>query len=178
MLKLFCICTLLLAAFTTEAQQRHSNPNAIVDTFKKSIPCIAKGKIGTASAEIKYYSPGLKNRIIWGGLVPYDNVWVTGAHSATSLTITKDFKVGDKKIKAGTYALFTIPGKDSWVFILNKNYEQHLADEYKQEEDVVRVSVKPDATVKKLERLQYFIERNSIVIAWENLKIEVPFTTQ
>ena len=157
------------------AQQPFTNPNAIVDTFKKSIPCRTKAVVNGVEIEINYYSPAVKNRIIWGGLVPYDQVWVTGAHNATSLKINKDITIGSSKIKAGTYALFTIPGKEEWMFIINKNYKQHLTDEYKQEEDVMRFTVKPSANEKSLERLQYLIEKNKLVIAWEKLKIEIPF---
>lgn len=152
----------------------YSNPNALIDTFKKSISCITQGKIGTTTVTIRYYSPGVKNRIIWGGLVPYNQVWVTGAHAATNITINKPFVIGSKKIPAGTYAIFTIPGKSEWVFILNKNHEQHLTDEYKEEEDLVRLKVKPQPIIKQLERLQYFIEKGKLVIAWEKLKVEVP----
>ncbi|MBX9781872.1 MAG: DUF2911 domain-containing protein [Chitinophagaceae bacterium] len=125
---------------------------------------------------INYYSPGVKNRIIWGGLVSYNNVWVTGARSATNITVSKDFTVGNKNIKAGTYAVFTIPGKEEWIFIINKNYARHLADDYKQEEDIVRVTVKPVIAETSLERLQYFVETDKIIIAWEKLRIEIPVT--
>lgn len=177
MMKFKYLILLLFSFSSTQAQQRYTNPNTIVDTFKKSIPCIAKGKIGTANTEIKYYSPAVKNRIIWGGLVPYDNVWVTGAHSATCLSSDKDFTIGGKKIAAGKYALFTIPGKEEWIVILNKNYQQHLTDDYNSKDDLIRITVKPIVTETSLERLQYFIENNKIVIAWEKIKIELPFTT-
>jgi hypothetical protein len=160
------------------AQQRTSNPNAIVDTFKKSIPCVTKGRIQDADIEINYYSPGVKNRTIWGGLVPFGEVWVTGAHNATSITSNKAFTIGDKKVNAGKYALFTIPGKEEWIFILNKNYQQHLADNYKQEEDILRFTVKPILSETITERLQYSIVENRLVIAWEKVKIEIPIIIQ
>lgn len=177
MKSLFSILFLMLTA-AASAQQKYSNPNSIVDTFKKSIPCIASGKIGNADVVINYYSPGVKNRIIWGGLVPYNNVWVTGAHSATNITVSKDFIIDSKKINAGTYAIFTIPGKEEWIFIINKNYAQHLADEYQQEEDIIRVTVKPIITETSLERLQYFLESDKIIIGWEKIRIEIPFKIQ
>lgn len=168
---------LLLSAYALSAQP-YTNPNAIVDTFKKSIPCIAKGTAGGASIQINYYSPGVKKRVIWGGLVPFEQVWVTGAHNATRIELSKDVSVGGTRIKAGTYALFTIPGREEWIFILNKNYQQHLADNYRQEEDVVRIKVKPIAVETLLERLQYIIENGKLIIAWEKLKIEIPIIAQ
>jgi len=168
----------MLCAFSSNAQQPFTNPNAIVDTFKKSIPCITKTLIQGADIEINYYSPAVRNRIIWGGLVPYDQVWVTGAHSATNIKFSKDIVLSNAKIKAGKYALFTIPGKEEWTIILNKNYQQHLADNYKQEEDVIRVKVKPIAVETSLERLQYIIENGKLIIAWEKLRVEIPLTIQ
>ncbi|WP_407525894.1 DUF2911 domain-containing protein [Lacibacter sp. MH-610] len=168
----FTAATLLLSI--AYSQERFTNPNAIVDTFKKSIPCITKATINGAEIEINYYSPAVKNRTIWGGLVPYGEVWVTGAHSATNISISKPFSIGDVKVKAGKYAIFTIPGKDEWIFILNKNYEQHLADDYKQEEDILRLAVKPITNDVVTERLYYSIVENKLVIGWEKVKIEIP----
>ncbi len=158
------------------AQKPISNPNAIVDTFKKSIPCVTICTIGNTEISIHYYSPGVKNRIIWGGLVTYDQVWVTGAHSATRLDSDRPFTIGGVKIPAGKYALFTIPGKEEWTVIINKNYQQHLTDDYDSKDDLVRVKIKPIFSETSLERLQYFIENNKLIIAWEKIKVELPFT--
>ncbi len=174
MKKAIWICILVILYSITKAQQRYTNPNAIVDTFKKSIPCITKATIKNAEVEVNYYSPGVKNRTIWGGLVPYGEVWVTGAHNATSFRINQSFSIGDTKVDAGKYAIFTIPGKDEWIFILNKNYQQHLADHYKQEEDVLRLTVKPVWANTVTERLQYSVIENKLVIAWEKWSIEIP----
>ena len=157
------------------------NPNAKGDTSKRSIKSAAAGKIGEANVTINYHSPGVRGRTIWGGLVPYNDVWVTGAHSATNIEIDKDFIVAGTSIPKGKYALFTIPGKEEWTIIINKNWEQHLTDDYLQKEDVVRIKVKPIQQNKITERLQYFIEdgKNSngkIVIAWELLRIAFDIT--
>ena len=157
------------------------NPNAKGDTSKRSIKSAAAGKIGEANVTINYHSPGVRGRTIWGGLVPYNDVWVTGAHSATYIEIDKDFIVAGTSIPKGKYALFTIPGKEEWTIIINKNWEQHLTDDYLQKEDVVRIKVKPIQQNKITERLQYFIEdgKNSngkIVIAWELLRIAFDIT--
>jgi Protein of unknown function (DUF2911) len=178
MMKISFVLMVLLFQLTAGAQQRVTNPNSIVDTFKKSIPCITKAIINGAELEINYYAPGVKGRTIWGGLVPFGEVWVTGAHNATSLRFSKPIIWGDKKVEAGKYALFTIPGKEEWIFILNKNFQQHLSDNYKQEEDVLRLTLKPVWQEAITERLQYSIIESKLIIAWEKMKLEIPLTIQ
>lgn len=157
-----------------QAQDVNYNPNAKKDTTKKSIKCAAVGKIGTANIRINYYSPGVRGRIIWGGVVPMNEVWVTGAHSATNIEIDKKFRIGNKTLPAGTYAVFTIPSANEWTFILNKNYNQHLTDQYDAKDDLIRIKVKPVATVQTTERLQYYIDRGKISMAWEKKRIDIP----
>ena len=172
---------LLSASLSVFAQQKKTeevcyNPNLIKDTSKKSIKSMAFAIVNGDSIKINYHSPGVRKRVIWGGLVPYDEVWVTGAHDATTLEIGKPFVVEGKEIAAGKYAFFTIPGKKEWVVIINKNWEQHLASEYDEKDDVVRVKVKPKKN-NHTERLQYFVETakgndGKISMAWERIKIE------
>jgi len=156
------------------------NPNLVKDTTKKSIKSMAYAVIGNDSIKINYHSPGVRKRIIWGGLVPYDEVWVTGAHDATTLEMPKSFVVNGKEIPAGKYAFFTIPGEKEWTLIINKHWKQHLASEYDEKDDIVRVKVKPTKN-GHTERLQYFIENTKdsngkIAVAWEKIRIEFPFT--
>ena len=164
--------------------QHESNPastNATpVDTVKKSIPKEEHAQIGDAHIMITYHAPSVRGRTIWGGLVPYDEVWVTGAHSATSFEIDKDVRIGEKAVPAGKYALFTIPGKEKWTIILNKNWEQHLADDYDQKEDIVRLEVSPEITENIQERLKYTLKEidnssGSVDIRWEKIKVSMPF---
>lgn len=155
------------------------NPNLIRDTTKKSIRSLAYAKRFGDSIKVHYHSPGVRKRIIWGGLVPYGEVWVTGAHDATSLEMPTSFRMGGKEIPAGKYAFFTIPGEKEWWVILNRNWRQHLASEYDEKEDVVRVRVIPQPS-EHLERLQYFIEmdgpqKGAISVAWEKIRLNVPF---
>jgi hypothetical protein len=152
-----------------------------VDTMKSSTPRVSMATIGNAHVHISYYSPGVKGRIIWGGLVPYNTVWVTGAHSATSMSIDNPIIIDDKKIEAGTYAIFTIPGEQEWIFILNKNYQQHLADDYSEQEDVLRFIMRPVAN-EMTQRLTYKVVKHTnnkgrIEILWDKLKLIVPFET-
>lgn len=146
----------------------------------KSIPREASKWIGNTAVKINYHSPAVRGRVIWGGLVPFDSVWVTGAHQATSIEIGKDFLIGNASVPAGKYALFTIPGKKSWTIIINKNWKQHLTDDYQQTEDVARVQAKPEIT-GLTERLIYDIDQTgertaNIVISWEKIRVHVPLT--
>ena len=134
------------------------NPNLVKDTTKKSIKSMAVAVINGDSIKINYHSPGVRKRIIWGGLVPFGEVWVTGAHDATTFETAKPLLIGGKVIPAGKYAIFTIPGKSIWTVIINKTWEQHLANVYDKKEDVVRIKVKSLKQAKSTERLQYFIK--------------------
>lgn len=176
------LALLLSGSFLLKAQTGEVcyNPNLVKDTSKRSIKSVAVGVVENDSVKISYHSPGVRGRIIWGGLVPYNEVWVTGAHDATTLEIGKPFTVAGKVIPAGKYALFTIPGKNEWTVIINSKWQQHLATEYDEKEDVVRVKVKPQRHAAT-ERLQYFIEPGKggsakIAMAWEKIRIEFPVT--
>jgi len=154
----------------------------MADTLKGSLRSMAMGTIGTTGITINYYSPAVRGRVIWGGLVPFDNVWVIGAHRATSIDFNQEVVIGGVTIAPGKYALFTIPGKDEWTIIINKNWDQHLADKYDQKDDIVRVKVKPEVDDKHQERLRYVVETESdtkgeIVIFWEKIELSIPVSS-
>ncbi|HNR06103.1 MAG TPA: DUF2911 domain-containing protein [Saprospiraceae bacterium] len=158
------------------------NPNQKSDTTRKSIPARAILRLEQDSITIDYHSPGVRRRIIWGGLVPFGEVWVTGAHNATKLSIPFDFVMGGKRLPAGEYAIFSIPGKKEWTVILNKHWEQHLTSEYDPKDDLIRIRVKPRKT-EHTERLQYFMETHQdgkidIAIVWEKIRIPFNLTIQ
>ncbi len=149
------------------------------DTLKGSLKAKAMGSIGNVGITVNYYSPAVRGRVIWGGLVPFDNVWVSGAHRATSVEFNHEVMIGGATIAPGKYALFTIPGKGEWIIIINKNWDQHMADSYDQKEDVVRVKVKPETEALNQERLRYVIETESdkqgeIVLYWEKIEVSLP----
>jgi hypothetical protein len=148
------------------------------DTLKKSIPKKAELKAQRAQFRVTYYAPSVRGRIIYGGLVPLNEVWVTGAHSATSFEFNVPVTIGGKQIEAGKYAFFTIPGKDTWTIIINKNFKQHLSDDYDIKEDVHRFTVTPTESALR-ERLDYRLDQVSdkeinFVFRWEKIKISFP----
>lgn len=182
---------ILITAFTLvncgnkKQAEDHSNHTATTeqpqaDTIIKSIPKEEHAMIGDAHITIKYTAPVVKGRVIWGGLVPYNEVWVTGAHRATSFEINKSFSINGQTVPAGKYAIFTIPGEEMWTFILNKNWDQHLADNYNDGEDILRLSVSPERLEETRERLLYAIEKVSdtegkLQISWEKIRLSIPF---
>lgn len=164
-----------------EAGTRIIEEQTAADTLKGSLKAMAMGTIGNAGVTINYYSPAVRGRVIWGGLVPFDNVWATGAHHATSVDFNQEVSIGGVTIAPGKYALFTIPGKEEWTVIINKNWDQHLTDEYNSKDDVVRVKVKPETGEVHQERLRYVIEAENnkageIAIYWEKLEVSLPIT--
>jgi hypothetical protein len=134
--------------------------------------------IGLTDVKIVYHRPGVKGRVIWGELVPYDKVWRTGANEATTIEFSSDVMIGDNKLAAGTYGLFTIPGKDEWTIIFSKQNKIWGAMGYKEEQDALRVKVKP-ASAPHCEWMQFqFVDLHEgsakVNLHWE--KIMVSFT--
>jgi len=136
--------------------------------------------IGDAHIHIDYSSPGVRNRIIFGGLLAYDMVWQAGAHNATWFETDKDLIVGGKTLKAGKYGFFTIPSKDQWTIIFNTNWDQHGKDDYDTKDDVLRFTVTPIISEKIKEHLEYKVNKTSetegtISLAWEKVAVSFPF---
>jgi len=137
--------------------------------------------VGLTEITVDYSSPGVKGRKIWGGLVPYDQMWRAGANTATKLTFSKNVTFAGKPVAAGSYAFFVIPGKDSWTVILNKKTDQSgTGRDYKPAEDLLRVSVKPKAAPFR-ERLAYLVtdftdDKASLDLEWEKLRLSIPIT--
>lgn len=139
---------------------------------KPSPPASTEFKAGAANIKISYSAPSVKGREIWGKLVPYGEVWRTGANEATVFETDKDIKIEGKTLPAGKYGLFTVPGKDEWVIIFNKTWKQWGAYQYKAADDVLRVTVKPTAG-DMTETLKIDGAADGVTIKWE--KLSVPF---
>ncbi|MES2681558.1 MAG: DUF2911 domain-containing protein [Bacteroidota bacterium] len=131
------------------------------------------GKIGKASISINYGSPSVRSRKIWGELVPYGKVWRAGANEATTFTTDQAITVEGKKLAAGRYSFFVIPGEKEWTVIFNKTANQWGAYEYKEAADALRVNVKTKKSAAMQERLTYKINKNSISLIWENTEVPV-----
>jgi len=128
--------------------------------------------------KITYCQPHKKGREIFGKLVPYGKVWRTGANEATEITITKDILIGDKPLKAGTYALFTIPEKDHWTIILNSGLGQWGHYNYSDDLDVMRIRAEISKTDVIWEPFTIAFEQKNtttnLVMMWDETKVTVP----
>lgn len=145
---------------------------------KASPAATATGKIGEANITINYSSPAVKERKIWGGLVPYDKVWRAGANGATIFETDQAIMVEGKQLPAGKYSLFALPGEKEWQFILNSETGQWGTKRtgeanFDPAKNVLTVNVKPTASSTMNERLLYEVGGNGFVLKWENLEVPV-----
>lgn len=132
--------------------------------------------VGLTDITIDYSSPGVKGRKIWGGLVPYNEVWRAGANSSTRITFSKDVEIQGTPVPAGTYALFVLPTAKDWTLIVSKDASG--SSTYKKDSDLLRVNVKPTA-IPQRERLAYLVsnfteETASIDLEWEKMRVSLP----
>jgi hypothetical protein len=137
-----------------------------------------KQRVGLTDFEIDYSRPNKNKRDIFGGVVPFDKVWRTGANGATKIKFTNAVKFGDKEVAPGEYALFTIPKANEWTIILSKNLELP----YKQESDVARITAAP---VKVAEELETFTigfndlrtDSATMFLAWDRTVVPIKLKT-
>ena len=161
--------------------------------------------IGVTDVTITYSRPGVKGRKIWGDalptqkaegtatldnqnirpkeavIVPYGHVWRTGANEATQFVVTDDVLINGQPLKAGTYSLHTIPGRDEWTVIFNSDAGQWGSFSYDEKKDVLRVKTKPQMGSESQEWLTYTVDpvnetSAQVNIRWE--KLTVPFTVE
>jgi len=140
----------------------------------------AMAMIGDAHIHIDYSAPSVRGRIIYGGLLAYGEVWQSGAHNATWLETNKDIILNENLLKAGKYGFFTIPNKDKWTIIFNKNWNQHGKDDYNENDDVLRFDVSPEISEEITEQLIYKVERlddkeGIISLSWEKVTVSFSF---
>lgn len=136
--------------------------------------------IGVTDVTIHYSRPGVKNRTIWGELVPYNKVWRTGANEVTSITFSDPVKVNGNDLEAGTYGIHTIPAENEWTIIFSKNTEVGGSSNFKEENAALRIKVKPvqsEFTERMIFTFDDVTDNSAIVnLSWE--KLQVPFTIE
>lgn len=138
---------------------------------KKSPAAKVEQKVGETMVTIDYHQPSMKGRAIFGGLVPYGKVWRTGANNATTIEFSKDVTINGKAVKAGKYALFTIPNENEWTIIINSEHDQWGAYKYNEKKDVTRFSAKP-AEHNSTEKMTFSIDENGTVnLDWASTRV-------
>jgi len=138
-----------------------------------------KQEFALSSIEINYSRPLVKGRKIFGDLVPYGKMWRTGANGATKITFGEDVKVGGVAVKAGSYALYSVPNKGEWEIILNKGVNNGGLSGYKTEEDVARFKAKAEELPFSIESFTIDIadvkaNTASIDLLWDNVLVSIP----
>lgn len=142
---------------------------------RPSPPAKTSLTVGGNDIAIDYSSPSVKGREIWGKLVPYDQVWRTGANENTTISFSKPVKIEGQPLPAGTYGLHTIPTAGEWTVIFSKDSKAWGSYSYKQENDALRVKVKPQSGDFQ-ERLAFAVQKQNdasanVVLTWEKLKL-------
>ncbi|HEY1023805.1 MAG TPA: DUF2911 domain-containing protein [Sphingobacteriaceae bacterium] len=169
------VLLLAVAGFETSAQglkmPQASSTQTIVQDF------------GLGKVEVKYSRPNVKGRHVFADLAPYGQVWRTGANSATVIAFSEDVKLEGNALPKGAYALFTIPGKDSWTIIFNKVTAQWGAYEYKESDDALRFKVKPGKTASKAETFtigfsDVFPTSAKMHLIWDRTDVVINMTTE
>lgn len=181
MKKLFtAFCLLALFSWSSVEAQQIKTPAASPDASLTQ-------NVGLTTVKIDYSRPSMKSRTIFAadGLVPYGEMWRTGANASTKVDFGEDVMVNGQKLAKGKYALYTIPGANEWTIVFHKNLDHWGVGgkSYMQSEDAMRFSVKPQKTAHTFETFTIDINNitdNSadIILAWENTTVAIPFTVE
>lgn len=164
---LFAIALLLTTVSLTQAQDKKppKSPRITAESPDKNI-------------KVMYGQPSKNNRVVFGesGMEKYGKVWRTGANEATEVTFKNDVMFGGKMVKAGSYALFTIPGEKEWSVILNSTLGEWGAFGYEKikDKDVAMIKVPVSMNKTPVEKLTITPANSSIAIAWDNMTVSVP----
>ncbi len=136
--------------------------------------------VGLTKMEIEYSRPGMKDRKIFGDLVPNDQIWRTGANSPTKISFSNDVSIDGQTVEKGTYSIFTVPAKDNIKVIFNSDVEAGVGD-YDSKNDVAAIGVRFEDAKDKVERMRFTfenVEDNSVdlVFNWAGKTFSVPVT--
>lgn len=176
------LIALLVSLAALSASVLYAEEAKKIDFPQASPGATVKQRVGVTDISVEYSRPGVKDRKIFGGLLPYGQIWRTGANAATKLTFSTDVKLGGTAVPAGSYALFTIPGETEWTVILSKVTEEWGSYSYNQKDDQARIKVKSVAMAEPLETMTIDVQdirsgKASLVIAWEKTKVPIEIDT-
>jgi len=169
-LSLAFIFILSLNSFGQQLKTPRPSPDATVIQY-----------VGVTEIKIDYSSPGVKGRKVWGELVPYGELWRTGANEATTITFSDVVKVNGNELPAGTYGLHTIPGENEWEFIFSKDTKVDGSSNFNKDNEVLRIKAKPEE-YHFMERMTFLFtdvtdNSASVNLLWDKLKVSFNIET-
>lgn len=148
-----------------------------------SPPCTLQQTVGLTNIQIAYHQPGVRGRTIFGSLVPFDRIWRVGANESTKISFSDSVYIQGQLLPKGTYALYAIPQPQSWTIIFHSNLSHwgDGRDQYRPEEDALRITAIPDTQFYHSENLKIYFEnisfeKSNLVIHWENTKVSIPIS--
>lgn len=146
-----------------------------LETPRPSPNATVSQTVGVTHITIDYSSPGVKNRTIWGELVPYNNIWRTGANEVTSITFDSPVKINGTELSAGTYGIHTIPGKEIWEVIFSGDTKVDDGSQFDEKKEVLRIKVKPEEA-PFIERMIFIFtnttdNKTTVNLWWEKMRI-------
>ena len=155
------------------------NVNAQIKTPRPSPTATLSQEVGLVDFEVNYSRPGMKDRVIFGDLVPYGEVWRTGANSSTKIKFNEKVNIGGTDVDAGEYSIYTTPGESEWTVIISKNQGNYDKDEYKVEDDAAKFTVKPSKLTDVVESftIDFGTFTNNgcnLNISWDKTRITIP----
>jgi hypothetical protein len=167
-MKKIIACTLLLVTLLAStalwAQEDKSK--------RPSPPAELNATVNGTTLKINYSQPAVNGRTIGNEIAPFGQVWRTGANEATTFEVSRDVKIEGKELKAGKYALFTIPGADEWTIIFNKQPAQWGSFKYDEKQDALRVKVKPAKAKEFKERMTFAYNNGKVELLWADTEVD------
>ncbi len=147
---------------------------------RESPVAISQTAVDDTYMKVVYGQPLMRDRIIFGELVPFDEIWRTGANEATQIYFDTEVMIDGQRVESGMYSVFTIPGEEAWTIILNEELGQWGAFSYNPDADVLRVETEPRQTEDQWEPLNIDFEETSdganLVLRWEDTRVELPIS--
>ena len=173
MIRNLLFAAIFIAAVSAEAQPLRTPAPSPTQTVQQDF--------GISSMQLIYSRPGMRGRKIFGDLVPYGKIWRTGANQATRIKFSEDVSIGGQPLKAGEYALYTIPNENEWEIVINKG-SANWGTDYKQEDDILRVKAKPVRLNDAVETFTMQFDNikatsADLKIMWEKTAVTVPITS-
>ncbi len=153
---------------------------AQIETPQPSPLCTISQKVGLTDVKVEYSRPSAKSRKVFGELVPFGEMWRTGANASTKITFSDKVTINEVNLDKGTYAIYTIPNETEWTIIFHKNTTYWgVDDKYNPTEDAIRVNVRSERITPAIESFTMDINniRNAdadLVLMWENTRVAVP----